>query len=113
MNIDPNDFKELVKSVLTFVSTNSGKVGISEIVKRLAAKKLDKKEALVTRKDIINATNSICFVLCMCSHGYVSSLLFTEMNSQNFTKVITVSMFALGVVIVAPKRIIDKSQNNT
>ena len=104
MNI--SDFKKLILEALKFTTGQIVRVIINEGGKRIAEDKLDNKEELVTRKDIINFTNGTCFVLYMCSIGYVSSLLFTRMNSQDFTKAITVSMFALGVVIVAPKRII-------
>jgi hypothetical protein len=107
------DIKEAVLAAFTFVSSNIVRGAANEKGKQWVERKPDEKEELITKKDINNFLESICFVIFMGLYGYISSSIFTEINSQKFTSVITASTVAISIVKVSPRRIIDKQENNS
>jgi cytochrome b subunit of formate dehydrogenase len=108
------DIKEVVLATFTFISSNFFRGAFVEKGKQLVEKKPDKKEELITRKDIINAINYICFVLCMLSFGITGFILFSKDSVQKRPVISgAASMLMISISIVAPNRITDKQEDNS
>ena len=86
----------------TLIAVEGTKKGIKSVIDKL--KKKEEPEQLITKKDIINALDTVCFILCITSLSYASYTLLVGKQDNRLVHSGTSWTFSMAVLTTSPSK---------